>query len=100
MCANFTTIVPPLRVSPESKRHLPIITRKEQSTMSQPARRLHRQTQGAPAVRLQLHTQESEAAVAARVQALLQKIHDRSAVVGIVGLGYVGLPFAVEKGKV
>lgn len=29
-----------------------------------------------------------------------KKIVDRSAVVGVVGLGYVGLPFAVEKGKV
>ncbi len=32
--------------------------------------------------------------------ALLAKIENRSAVVGVVGLGYVGLPFAVEKGKV
>jgi UDP-N-acetyl-D-glucosamine dehydrogenase len=31
---------------------------------------------------------------------LLSKIRDRSAVVGVVGLGYVGLPFAVEKAKV
>lgn len=31
---------------------------------------------------------------------LLKKIRDHSAVVGVVGLGYVGLPFAVEKGKV
>src|SRR5579872_1258635 len=31
--------------------------------------------------------------------ALLSKIQDRSAVVGMVGLGYVGLPFAVEKAK-
>jgi len=30
---------------------------------------------------------------------LLSKIHDKSAVVGVVGLGYVGLPFAVEKAK-
>lgn len=33
-------------------------------------------------------------------QALLAKIKDRTAVVGVVGLGYVGLPFAVEKAKV
>lgn len=32
-------------------------------------------------------------------EALLQKIRDKSAVVGVVGLGYVGLPFAVEKAK-
>jgi UDP-N-acetyl-D-glucosamine dehydrogenase len=31
---------------------------------------------------------------------LKQKIIDRTAVVGVVGLGYVGLPFAVEKAKV
>ncbi|MBC7170081.1 nucleotide sugar dehydrogenase [Candidatus Bipolaricaulota bacterium] len=31
---------------------------------------------------------------------LLEKILNRSAVVGVVGLGYVGLPFAVEKAKV
>jgi UDP-N-acetyl-D-glucosamine dehydrogenase len=31
---------------------------------------------------------------------LLGKIKTRTAVVGVVGLGYVGLPFAVEKGKV
>ena len=29
-------------------------------------------------------------------QLLLDKIHDRSAVVGVVGLGYVGLPLAME----
>lgn len=33
-------------------------------------------------------------------QSLIQKIQTRSAVVGVVGLGYVGLPFAVEKAKV
>ena len=27
---------------------------------------------------------------------LLQRIQDRTAVVGIIGLGYVGLPLAVE----
>ena len=31
---------------------------------------------------------------------LLQKITDRSAVVGVVGLGYVGLPLAIEFAKV
>lgn len=31
---------------------------------------------------------------------LMEKIKNKSAVVGIVGLGYVGLPFAVEKAKV
>ncbi|HAF70307.1 MAG: Nucleotide sugar dehydrogenase [Acetothermia bacterium 64_32] len=33
-------------------------------------------------------------------EALIRKIEDRSAIVGVVGLGYVGLPFAVEKAKV
>lgn len=32
-------------------------------------------------------------------QALLDKIHSRTALVGVVGIGYVGLPFAVEKAK-
>src|SRR5581483_11250026 len=50
--------------------------------------------------RLRIHAEHQEAEIARRVQALLAKIHDRSAVVGIVGLGYVGLPFAVEKAKV
>ncbi|GIW26878.1 MAG: UDP-N-acetyl-D-glucosamine dehydrogenase [Meiothermus sp.] len=31
---------------------------------------------------------------------LLQRIEDKTAVVGVVGMGYVGLPFAVEKAKV
>ncbi len=32
-------------------------------------------------------------------EALLEKIHDRSAVIGVIGLGYVGLPLAVEFAK-
>ena len=31
---------------------------------------------------------------------LEDKIRSRTALVGVIGLGYVGLPFAVEKGKV
>jgi nucleotide sugar dehydrogenase len=31
---------------------------------------------------------------------LIRKIQNKSAIVGVVGLGYVGLPFAVEKAKV
>ncbi|MCX7801981.1 MAG: nucleotide sugar dehydrogenase [Meiothermus ruber] len=31
---------------------------------------------------------------------LLQRIEDKTALVGVVGMGYVGLPFAVEKAKV
>ncbi len=31
---------------------------------------------------------------------LSEKIKDRTAIIGVVGLGYVGLPFAVEKAKV
>jgi UDP-N-acetyl-D-glucosamine dehydrogenase len=34
------------------------------------------------------------------MKTLLQKIEDKSAVIGVVGLGYVGLPLAVEKAKV
>ncbi|SEM79062.1 nucleotide sugar dehydrogenase [Lihuaxuella thermophila] len=32
-------------------------------------------------------------------KSLLQKIEDKTAVIGVVGLGYVGLPLAVEKAK-
>ena len=31
--------------------------------------------------------------------ALLKRINDRKATIGIIGLGYVGLPLAVEFGK-
>ena len=34
------------------------------------------------------------------LEQLKQKIINKTAIVGVVGLGYVGLPFAVEKGKV
>jgi UDP-N-acetyl-D-glucosamine dehydrogenase len=34
------------------------------------------------------------------IESVLAKFADRSAKVGVVGLGYVGLPFAVEKAKV
>src|SRR5258708_18030342 len=50
--------------------------------------------------RLRLHAEVPEAEINQRVQQLLGKLHNRSAVVGVVGLGYVGLPFAVEKAKV
>ena len=36
----------------------------------------------------------------AHLPALQEKIRQRRALVGVIGLGYVGLPFAVEKGKV
>lgn len=38
--------------------------------------------------------------VANAQQSLIEKIRSRTAIVGVVGLGYVGLPFAVEKAKV
>jgi UDP-N-acetyl-D-glucosamine dehydrogenase len=50
--------------------------------------------------RLTVRTPEQDAEVARRIATLLRRIEDRSAVVGVVGLGYVGLPFAVEKAKV
>jgi nucleotide sugar dehydrogenase len=75
--------------------------------MTQPIRRRNDALPGAlhgrkvpGAARLRLHTENEDAEIAQRVQRLLAKIHDRSAVVGIVGMGYVGLPFAVEKAKV
>jgi nucleotide sugar dehydrogenase len=48
---------------------------------------------------LSLRSPEQDAEIALRVDTLLAKINDRTAVVGVVGLGYVGLPFAVEKAK-
>ncbi len=75
--------------------------------MLQPSRRPDANPMGLPHVSrgnrkppLRLHAEVPEAEVAQRVHALLEKIRDKSAVVGIVGLGYVGLPFAVEKAKV
>jgi nucleotide sugar dehydrogenase len=66
--------------------------------MSQPSQRLGHKYVGGP--HLRLHAEQSEIEVRQRIERLLAKINDRSAVVGIIGMGYVGLPFAVEKGKV
>src|SRR3954447_21436771 len=41
----------------------------------------------------------SMAAHWSRNQRLLERIHARSAVIGVIGLGYVGLPLAVEFAK-
>ena len=49
---------------------------------------------------LRILAERSEAEVQQRIADLLAKIHNHTAVVGVVGMGYVGLPFAVEKGKV
>src|SRR4051812_16010058 len=71
--------------------------------MMQPSRRrdFERPGLGKPhGAQLRLHSDQVEAEIAQRVQTLLDKIQSHSAVVGIVGLGYVGLPFAVEKAKV
>jgi len=71
--------------------------------MVQPAKK--RKNQGSAAAKsaapqLRLHTGQGEAEAQERAQILLDKIEKRTAIVGIVGLGYVGLPFAVEKAKV
>src|SRR5262245_2074984 len=73
--------------------------------MAEPARRLSEKPMpywlaDARPARLTVRTPEQDAEVARRVATLLRKFEDRSAVVGVVGLGYVGLPFAVEKAKV
>ena len=52
------------------------------------------------APKLRVRSGDINAEVAQRAEALLTKIKDHSAIVGMVGLGYVGLPFAVEKAKV
>jgi nucleotide sugar dehydrogenase len=49
---------------------------------------------------LRILAEHSEADLQKRIGDLLAKIKNHSALVGIVGMGYVGLPFAVEKGKV
>ena len=50
--------------------------------------------------KLRLRSGNTSAEIALRVDTLMNKIKDKTAVVGMVGLGYVGLPFAVEKAKV
>ena len=50
--------------------------------------------------KLRVRSGDLSAEVAGRVEALMKKIQDKTAIVGMVGLGYVGLPFAVEKAKV
>src|SRR5262245_47525602 len=72
--------------------------------MAEPARRLSEQPlpywlAEKTTTRLSLRTPEQDAEVQRRVDGLRGKIQDRTAVVGVVGLGYVGLPFAVEKAK-
>jgi nucleotide sugar dehydrogenase len=63
-----------------------------------PGARLGPNAQGGP--HLRIVGEHSEADVQRRIAQLLDKIQNHTAVVGIVGMGYVGLPFAVEKGKV
>ncbi|HEU4963877.1 MAG TPA: nucleotide sugar dehydrogenase [Bacilli bacterium] len=45
-------------------------------------------------------TTEGTGKVSLHQQRLLEKIANKTATVGVIGLGYVGLPFAVEKAKV
>lgn len=69
--------------------------------MLQPTRRRETGGHGKPfKAHLRIHSDQVEAEVAQRVHKLLDKIENHTAVVGVVGLGYVGLPFAVEKAKV
>jgi UDP-N-acetyl-D-glucosamine dehydrogenase len=73
--------------------------------MAGPARRLPEKPMpywlaDGPSAKLSVRSPEQDAEIAQRVETLLGKIEDHSAIVGVVGLGYVGLPFAVEKAKV
>src|SRR5262245_56525536 len=72
--------------------------------MSQPSQRRSNNAPVGPrnlqGPHLRIVADHSEAEVQKRVQDLLVKIQNHTATVGIVGMGYVGLPFAVEKGKV
>ena len=47
-----------------------------------------------------IYINSTQEATLSHKEQLLQKIASRTAVVGVVGLGYVGLPLAVEKAKV
>ncbi|MDR3669355.1 MAG: nucleotide sugar dehydrogenase, partial [Holophaga sp.] len=47
-----------------------------------------------------MSTSTQTGAVVSPANELMEKFKDRTARVGVVGLGYVGLPFAVEKAKV
>jgi UDP-N-acetyl-D-glucosamine dehydrogenase len=60
--------------------------------------RLGQKYLGGPHLRILAEPSEEE--LQKRIGALLTKIQNHTAVVGIVGMGYVGLPFAVEKAKV
>jgi nucleotide sugar dehydrogenase len=78
---------------------------REEPPMADAARRMPEQQvpywlADSPPARLSVRTPEQDAEIAARVDALHAKITDHTAMVGVVGLGYVGLPFAVEKAKV
>ncbi|TCZ77512.1 nucleotide sugar dehydrogenase [Paenibacillus albiflavus] len=42
----------------------------------------------------------SQASIISLKESVLEKIKNRTAIVGVIGLGYVGLPFAIEKAKV
>lgn len=42
----------------------------------------------------------SQTSIISLKESILEKIRNRTAIVGVIGLGYVGLPFALEKAKV
>ncbi len=57
-------------------------------------------TQPNPCQGVRNMTVQTRTAALAPAAELMEKFKDRTARVGVVGLGYVGLPFAVEKAKV
>lgn len=76
--------------------------------MTQPSQRRQTTHTGVPSgpryhtggPHLRIVGERSEAEVQKRIADLLHKIESHTATVGVVGMGYVGLPFAVEKAKV
>jgi hypothetical protein len=63
--------------------------------------RIESSTQGSTNLRGEPARHETTTArISSGARHLLEKVENRTATIGVVGLGYVGLPFLVEKAKV